>query len=72
VDEWPQAGMLGTMSKVINLNKARKQKARAAKREQADQNAARHGRSKADRALDTARSDKAFQDHEAHRRDEDE
>ena len=72
MDEWPQAGMLGTMSKVINLNKARKQKARAAKREQADQNAARHGRSKADRALDAARSDKALQDHEAHRRDEDE
>ena len=39
---------------------------------QADQNAARHGRSKADRALDAARSDKALQDHEAHRRDDDE
>ena len=62
--------MLGPMSKVINLNKVRKQ--RAAKREQADQNAARHGRSKADRALDAARSDKALQDHEAHRRDDDE
>ncbi|WP_085816604.1 DUF4169 family protein [Roseovarius halotolerans] len=60
------------MSKVINLNKIRKQRARAAKREQADQNAARHGRSKADRALDAARSDKVLQDHEAHRRDDDE
>lgn len=64
--------MLGTMSKVINLNQIRKQRARAAKREQADQNAARHGRSKADRALDVARSDKALQDHEAHKRDDEE
>lgn len=72
MDERRQAGMLGPMSKVINLNKVRKQRARAAKREQADQNAARHGRSKADRALDAARSDKALQDHEAHRRDDDE
>ncbi|MCZ0813969.1 MAG: DUF4169 family protein [Pseudomonadota bacterium] len=60
------------MSKVINLNQVRKQKARTAKRAKADQNAARHGRKKADRALDAAQSDKALQDHEAHKRDEDE
>lgn len=39
------------MGKVINLGKARKAREREAARTQADANAIRHGRSKAERAL---------------------
>ncbi|MEO0772004.1 MAG: DUF4169 family protein [Pseudomonadota bacterium] len=38
----------------INLNKARKARAKVKKRAQADENAAKFGRSKADKARDTA------------------
>ena len=62
--------MVDPMSNVINLNKFRKQKTRAEKRAQGDENAARHGRSKADKALDAARAEKSRQDHEAHKRDD--
>lgn len=37
----------------VNLNKARKQRARAERRRQADANAARFGRTRAERARDT-------------------
>ncbi|WP_425038894.1 DUF4169 family protein [Primorskyibacter sp. S187A] len=37
------------MSKIINLNQARKSRARAAKRARGDENARRHGMSKAER-----------------------
>ena len=43
----------------INLNKLRKARDRAADKAQADANAVKFGRSKAERMLDAARADKA-------------
>ena len=43
----------------INLNKVRKARDRAADKAQADANAVKFGRSKAERLLDAARADKA-------------
>jgi len=60
----------GAMSKVINLNTARKQKARTEKRADGDVNAAKFGRTKADHALTRTREDKAARDHAQHKRDE--
>lgn len=47
------------MKKVINLRQARKQRSRADKRVEADANAARHGRSKAQKAQEAAAVAKA-------------
>lgn len=47
------------MSSVTNLNRFRKDKARAEKRAQADANAAKHGRTKAQKLLEATRNDKA-------------
>lgn len=58
------------MKKVVNLNQYRKQKARDTKRAAADENAARHGRTKAERQLEEARAQKARDTLEGHRRDE--
>jgi len=58
------------MSNVINLNQVRKQKARAANRTQADENAVRHGRSKADKTRDAAQAEKSRDQHEAHKRED--
>ena len=44
---------------VTNLNKARKARDRAAEKAQADANALKHGRSKAERLLEAAREEKA-------------
>lgn len=44
---------------VVNLNKARKARDRAEAKAQADANAVRHGRTKAERLLEAARADKA-------------
>ena len=55
---------------IVNLNKARKARARAAKKARADENAVRFGRTKAEKDLEKAKSDKARSDLEAHRRDE--
>ena len=46
------------MAEIINLNKRRKQAARAARRAEADANAARHGVSKAEKRLSEARREK--------------
>jgi Domain of unknown function (DUF4169) len=54
---------------VVNLNKARKAKDRAADRAQADANAAKFGRTKAEKALEDARSEKALRDLEGHRQE---
>ena len=54
---------------VINLKRARKERERAAKAAGADANRARHGATKADKSLTTARKDKAARDLDAHRRD---
>ena len=50
------------MATPVNLNRFRKDKARAEKKARADQNAALHGRSKAEKELDRARADKAARD----------
>ncbi len=57
------------MAKVTNLNRFRKQKARAEKRARADENAAKHGRTKAQKALETARADKAARDLDGHEKE---
>ena len=57
------------MADVINLRTARKQAARRQKEAHAAANRVIHGRSKAERALDEARSRKAHQNLEAHRID---
>ena len=49
------------MSEVVNLNKARKVRARAEAKATAAQNRARFGRTSADRALEAARREKAEQ-----------
>lgn len=58
------------MSKVTNLNHARKQKARADKRAEADANAAKFGRTKAQKALEQAQADKARRELDRHRKDD--
>lgn len=64
-----QAAYDAGMSKVTNLNRFRKDKARAEKRARADENAAKHGRTKAQKALEDARSDKAIRDLDGHERE---
>ncbi len=44
----------------VNLNKVRKARDRAAEKGRADVNAVKHGRSKAERLLDTAKSEATF------------
>ncbi|MBE2278726.1 MAG: DUF4169 family protein [Rhodobacteraceae bacterium] len=58
------------MAGVVNLNRFRKEKARAERRAEAEANAAKHGRTRAERSLDQARVEKSTRDLEAHRRDE--
>ncbi|WP_288926827.1 DUF4169 family protein [uncultured Maritimibacter sp.] len=58
------------MSKVTNLNQIRKQKARADKRAEADANAAKSGRTKAQKVLDQAQADKARRELDRHRKDD--
>ena len=50
------------MAEVVNLRAARKAKDRAKGRVLADHNAAKHGRSKAAKALEAARAEKAARD----------
>ena len=57
---------------VVNLNKFRKAKARVEKRAQADENAVKFGRSKAEKSLDQARVEKAARDLDGKRREDDE
>ena len=44
---------------VVSLNKARKARGRAVEKAQADANAVKHGRTKAQRLLEAAQADKA-------------
>ena len=44
---------------VVNLNRARKARDRAEEKAQADANALKHGRTKAERLLEAARAEKA-------------
>ena len=57
------------MSTPVNLNKVRKERARAAKRAQADQNAVAFGRTKAEKALDQAKTEKAAKLLDGHKRE---
>jgi hypothetical protein len=57
------------MAEVVNLRTARKQAARKAARTAADGNAAKHGRTKAERAVQQVRAEKAARDLDNHRRD---
>ncbi|GAD57732.1 MAG: phage protein D [Limimaricola cinnabarinus] len=56
--------------KPVNLNQFRKQKARAENRARADANAAKFGRSKAEKARDAAEADAAARRLDGHRRDD--
>ena len=58
------------MAKPVNLREARKARERAAARAQGDANAAKFGRSKAERDLEAARAEKARNALDAHRREE--
>ena len=58
------------MSNLINLNKARKARAKTRKRAEADENAVRHGRTKAQKTLDKANADKANRYLDGHRTEE--
>ncbi len=55
---------------IVNLRQRRKQAARGAARKAGDANAARHGRTKAEKSLTEARAEKAARDLDGHRRDE--
>lgn len=58
-------------AKITNLTQFRKQKARAEKRAAGDANAAKFGRSKAQRATEEAVAEKARRHLDQHRREED-
>ncbi|MET4127072.1 DUF4169 family protein [Roseovarius sp. MBR-6] len=55
----------------VNLNRVRKQRARAERQARADENAARFGRTKAQKKLEEAEADKARRTLDQHRREED-
>ncbi|QYZ70611.1 DUF4169 family protein [Neotabrizicola shimadae] len=59
------------MAEIVNLRQAKKQAARKAARVKGDENAAKFGRSKAERVLQEARAEKAARDLDGHRRDGD-
>ncbi|MEX3015207.1 DUF4169 family protein [Gymnodinialimonas hymeniacidonis] len=56
--------------KVVSLSRARKSRARDEDRRQADANAAKHGRTKAERLADETRDAKATRNLDAHKRDD--
>ncbi len=55
------------MSRIVNLNTARKQRDRVKKRRQADENAVKFGLTKAQKKLNTARAEKSARDLDGHR-----
>lgn len=57
------------MAEIINLRAARKAKDRADARAKGDENAVRFGRTKAEKALEAARVDKARRDLDGHERE---
>ncbi len=58
------------MSQPVNLNRFRKDRARAEKRARADENAAKHGRTKAQKAAEEKDLERAKSHLDQHRRDE--
>ena len=57
------------MGEVVNLRTAKKQAARKAARSVADANAAKHGRTRAERELEKTRAEKAARELDGHKRD---
>lgn len=57
------------MAEPVNLNRFRKAKARAEDKARADENAVRFGRSKAEKAVDRAKADKAERELDGKRRE---
>ena len=57
------------MAEIVNLRAKRKDAARAADRARGDANAAKFGRTKAEREVQQARADKAARDLDGHRRE---
>lgn len=60
------------MAEIVNLRSARKLRERAKKRTQADANAAKFGRSRAERAAEEARADQVRRHLDGHRREPEE
>ncbi len=58
------------MAEIVNLRAKRKQAARQAARKQADENAAKHGLTKAEKALQKARAEQARVKLDGHEREE--
>ena len=58
------------MTSVINLRQARKDRDRAEKRAKADANAAKHGRTKAQKAVEKADADRAAKHLDGVKRDD--
>ncbi|MBV7410051.1 DUF4169 family protein [Maritimibacter sp. DP1N21-5] len=58
------------MAKITNLNQIRKARARAEKRAQADENAVKFGRTKAQKVVEKADAARARRILDAHRKDE--
>ncbi len=56
-------------ARIVNLRSARKQKARAERRARGDENAVKFGRTRAQRDLERAQSDKARRHLDLHLRD---
>lgn len=57
------------MSTPVNLNRVRKEKARAAKKARADENAVKFGRTKPEKELEKARAEQALKALDAHRKE---
>ena len=57
------------MSKPVNLNRVRKEKARAEAKARASENAVKFGRTKADKDLEKARAEQARKTLDAHRKE---
>ena len=57
------------MDEIVNLRQAKKQAARKAARFVADANAAKHGRTKAERDLEKARAEKTARALDGHKRE---
>ncbi|CUJ94167.1 hypothetical protein PH7735_01714 [Shimia thalassica] len=58
------------MAEPVNLNRFRKQKARADKKARADENAVRFGRTKAEKNREQNEADKAASHIDSHKRDD--
>lgn len=58
------------MAEIVNLRAKRKEAARQAARKQADENAAKHGLTKAEKALQKARAEQARAKLDGHEREE--